>query len=88
MSVRLIFNVSTYASQKIIKQNNFRFDNLTIFNGNSNESPIIGQFCGDSMPTSQVSSGNEAFIVFKTDHWGAYSGGFKIEYEPLGKEKC
>ena len=48
---------------------------------------MIGQFCGDSMPPSQVSSGNEAFIVFKTDNWGAYSGGFKIEYESLGKQK-
>ena len=67
----------------------FSYDSLTIYDGvydgGSSTSYMTGKYCGDSIPTSHVSSSNEVFIHFLSDQSGTY-GGFKMEYNPIGKQ--
>ena len=61
----------------------FSFDSLTIYDGDSSTSPMMGKYCGDSIPPSHFSSSNEILIHFQSD--SAYTvAGFKMEYNPLG----
>ena len=68
------------------KTNNlfFSYDSLTIYDGDSSTSPVMGNYCGDSIPPSHVSSSNEILIQFQSDGSATYNG-FKMEYNPLGK---
>ena len=61
----------------------FRYDFLIIYDGASSTSPMIGKYCGDSIPPSHVSSSNEVLIHFQSDGSVTY-GGFKMEYNPTG----
>ena len=68
--------------------NNFREydfgDSLTIYDGDSEVAPVIGRYCGISIPPSHISSSNEMFLYFKTDI--VYTDlGFKLKYQPYGK---
>ena len=45
---------------------------------------MMGKYCGDSIPPSQVSSINEVLIHFQSDG-SATEAGFKMEYNPIGK---
>ena len=63
----------------------FSWDSLTIYDGGSITSPMIGTFCGTSIPPSQVSSSNEILINFHSD-WAGRESGFKMEYNPTGKQ--
>ena len=63
----------------------FSFDSLTIYDGGSSTSPMMGQYCGNSIPPSQVSSSNEALIQFQSDGILTYPG-FKMEYNPTSKQ--
>ena len=61
----------------------FSFDSLTIYDGDSSTSPMMGKYCGDSIPPSHVSSSNAILINFQSD--SAYTvAGFKMEYNPIG----
>ena len=61
----------------------FRWDSLTMYDGGSSTSPMVGKYCGDLIPLSYVSSSNDVFIDFQSD--GSETGaGFKIEYNPTG----
>ena len=46
---------------------------------------MMGKYCGDSIPSSHVSSNNEILIRFQSDE-GDIDGGFQMEYKPLGKQ--
>ena len=59
-------------------------DSLTIYDGDSSMSPEMGQYCGDSIPPSHVSSSNEVLIQFHSDQY-TVGAGFKMEYNPTGK---
>ena len=63
----------------------FSRDWLTIFDGGSNTSPMLGNpYCGDSLPPSQISSSNQLFIRFYSGY--SYTGtGFKLEYKAESK---
>ena len=61
----------------------FSYDSLTIYDGASNTSPIMGKYCGDSVPPSHVSSSNQILVHFQSD-WSVAKSGFKMEYNPLG----
>ena len=63
----------------------FRSDALSIFDGDSNTSPMLGNpYCGDSLPPSQISSSNQLFFHFHSDEsWTAT--GFKLEYNATSK---
>ena len=60
-------------------------DSLTIFDGGSNTSPVLaGPYCGDSLPPSQISSSNNLFIHFHSNHHHTETG-FKLEYNATSK---
>ena len=63
----------------------FSQDSLTIYDGDSNTSPMLGiQYCGDSLPPLQISSSNFLFIHFQSNY--RYTGtGFKLQYNPTSK---
>ena len=63
----------------------FSYDSLTIYDGGSSTSPMMGKYCGDSIPPSHVSSSNEVLIQFQSDG-GLTETGFKMEYTPKGKQ--
>ena len=63
----------------------FSYDSLTIYDGGSSTSPLVGKYCGDTIPPSHFSSSNEILIHFQTDG-GEARAGFKIEYNPTGKQ--
>ncbi|XP_072307339.1 cubilin [Eucyclogobius newberryi] len=51
------------------------WDSLTIFNGGSPGSPLIGQYCGTSSPGTVQSGSNKLAVVFLADH-SVSRGGF------------
>ncbi|TWW71479.1 Cubilin Precursor [Takifugu flavidus] len=51
------------------------WDSVTIFNGGSPGSPVIGQYCGTSSPGSIQSGSNKLAVVFLADH-SVSRGGF------------
>ena len=58
---------------------------MTIYDGGSSSSSMMGKYCGNSIPPSHVSSSNEIMINFYSD--GAVTeAGFKMEYNLLGKQ--
>ena len=65
----------------------FRYDYLIIYDGASSTSPMIGKYCGDSIPPSHVSSSNEVLIHFHSIAYYGKKAGFKMEYNPLGNTK-
>ena len=68
------------------KTNNlfFSYDSLTIYDGGSSTSLMMGMYCGDSILPSHVSSSNEVLIQFQSDG-SETEAGFKMEYNPIGK---
>ena len=62
-------------------------DSLTIYDGDSTASSMLGKYCGYSIPPSHVSSSNDILIHFQSDDYPGYGHtGFQIEYNPMGKE--
>ncbi len=62
------------------KYSAYRYDYAEMREGGDDESPLIGRYCGDTLPSEHVSSGNEIYVRFKTDH--SVSGtGFRIRYD-------
>ena len=60
---------------------------MTIYDGLYGPgTPMIGKYCGDSIPPSHISSSNEVSIYFQSDV-SVTSAGFKMEYNPSGEEK-
>ena len=69
----------------------FSYDSLILYDGDSNSSPILGKYCGTSIPPSHISSSNMIYIHFHSD--GSIEGlleydytGFKLEYHLSGKK--
>ena len=58
---------------------------MTIYDSGSSTSPMMGEYCGDSIPPSHVSSSNEILIQFQSDGSITYNG-FKMEYNPTGRQ--
>ena len=61
----------------------FSLDKLTIYDGGSMTSPMIGEYCY-SAPSSKISSSNQLFFHFHSNHWGTATG-FKLEYNATSK---
>ena len=64
----------------------FSYDSLTIYDGASITSPVMGKYCGPSIPPSHISSSKEIMVLFKTASWTTGYSGFKMEYNPIGKQ--
>ena len=58
---------------------------MKIYDGNSNTSPMLGKYCGESIPPNHISSSNEFLIHFESDAYGTELG-FKIEYHQSSKD--
>ena len=59
-------------------------DYLTIYDGASDASAVIGEFCGDEVPASFISSTNEILLVFKSECRRNHKG-FQLEYKTSSK---
>ena len=63
----------------------FSSDKLTIYDGGSNTSPMLGNpYCGDSLPPSQITSSNQLLFHFHSDEEYTATG-FKLEYNATSK---
>ena len=62
-----------------------KYDSLTLYDGNSNSAPLIGEYCGKTLPPTFISSTNKAFLHFQSDEYGMEESGFKLEYHPHSK---
>ena len=69
--------------RKINKLFFFSYDSLTIYDGASSTSSMMGKYCGDSIHPSHVSSSNGVLIQFYSDQ-DTVAAGFKMEYNPTG----
>ena len=80
---------NTFLTAKWEKQTTIfsSYDSLTIYDGGSSTSPMMGKYCGDSIPPSHVSSSNEVLIHFQSNNWNTEAG-FKMEYNPIGNTKA
>lgn len=62
-------------------------DSLTIYDGCSIASPLLGNpYCGYSMPPSQISSSNHLFIHFHSNYHVTRTG-FKVQYSATSKNQ-
>ncbi|XP_023942426.2 cubilin-like [Bicyclus anynana] len=59
-----------------------KYDSVKIYDGPTSDSPLVGKFCGTTLPKTYTSSTNKLFILFKSDHTVA-SEGFKIDFESI-----
>ena len=64
----------------------FSYDSLTIYDGDSTSSPILGTYCGNTIPPTHISSGNEVLVHFDTDS-SATRTGFQLEHQQLSMLK-
>ena len=64
----------------------FSYDSLTIHDGDSTSSPILGTYCGTTIPPTHYSSGNEVLVHFDTDS-SATRAGFQLEHQQLSTSK-
>ena len=64
----------------------FSYDSLTIYDGGSNTSPMMGKYCGASIPPSHISSSKEIMVHFETNYHPGNENGFKMEYNPTGMQ--
>ena len=67
---------------------NSSYDSLTLYDGDSNSAPMIGEYCGNSIPNNQISSTNSVLIHFESDGFNTRPG-FNLQYQnPFpGKER-
>ena len=47
---------------------------------------MLGKYCGDSIAPSNISSSKEIMVHLKTASWITGLSGFKMEYNPTGKQ--
>ena len=52
---------------------------MSIRDGGSTDSPLIGRYCGNVLPTGHLSRGNQLLIRFKSDHSISHEG-FRASY--------
>lgn len=53
-----------------------------VFAGPDMSSPIVGTYCGKTLPAQVTIDSNEALIVFRSD-WSNQHKGFQLEYETI-----
>ena len=57
-------------------------DHLKIYDGATNTSPVVGQYCeAKSKPQNFISSTNEILLYFKSSYNSYDKKGFQIEYK-------
>ncbi|XP_070842448.1 cubilin [Chaetodon trifascialis] len=69
----------TFSSFNLEPHSKCGWDSVTIFNGGSPGSPIIGQYCGTTSPGTIQSGSNKLAVVFLADH-SVSRGGFMASW--------
>ncbi|KAF4527383.1 hypothetical protein B566_EDAN015953, partial [Ephemera danica] len=59
-----------------------KYDYIEIREGSTEDSPLVGTYCGSDQPTPYTSIGNELLIVFHTDAT-VTTRGFKLKYKRI-----
>ena len=88
LQVRCLFCLRIYYWLHLLICLYFSLDFLTIYDGSSNSSLTFGQYCGDSIPQSRISSTNQMYIFFQSDgkdHHANEMAGFQINYRTYSK---
>ena len=57
-----------------------------MYDGGLSTSPIMGKYCGPSIPPSHISSSKEIMVCFETNNYNGNDNGFKMKYNPIGKQ--
>uniref|UniRef100_A0A8C3I7Z9 Cubilin n=1 Tax=Chrysemys picta bellii TaxID=8478 RepID=A0A8C3I7Z9_CHRPI len=75
----------TFTAFDVEMHSNCRWDSVTVLNGGSPGSPIIGQYCGTTSPGIIQSGSNKLVVIFNSDH-SVQGGGFYATWtaESLG----
>uniref|UniRef100_A0A8C0J8V6 Cubilin n=1 Tax=Chelonoidis abingdonii TaxID=106734 RepID=A0A8C0J8V6_CHEAB len=75
----------TFTAFDVEMHSKCRWDSVTILNGGSPGSPIIGQYCGTTSPGTIQSGSNKLVVIFNSDH-SVRRGGFYATWtaESLG----
>ena len=60
----------------------FRYDFVTIYDGASTSYPILGPYCGDTIPPDHISSRRSLLVHFHSDSSVTRSG-FQLEHHKL-----
>ena len=47
--------------------------------------PVLGQYCGNSLPSNTISSSNQLFLKFKSDNNDYQHKEFKLDYKSKGE---
>ena len=67
---------------KLIKTFYYSEEYLKIYDGATNTSPVVGQYCeGKSKPQNFISSTNEILLYFKSKNNYGDRKGFQLEYK-------
>ncbi|KAK2886327.1 cubilin [Channa argus] len=72
----------TFTSFDLESATNCRFDSVKVYDGDNVNFPLVGTFCGNSIPDFFVSSGNFLTIHFVTDSV-VQRGGFNATYRSV-----
>lgn len=54
-------------------------DYVTVYDGGSPSSPLVGRFSGNALPAPIISSSNKLYVVFVSDG-SSYDSGFRARY--------
>uniref|UniRef100_A0A8B9GL35 Cubilin n=1 Tax=Amazona collaria TaxID=241587 RepID=A0A8B9GL35_9PSIT len=61
-------------------------DYVAVYDGSDTHAPLLGKFCGSTLPPNITSSSNNLFLVFNTDFFGADRGWKASFRETLGPQ--
>lgn len=74
LTLLFCFMQLTFSYFHVEEHSTCRWDSVTIFNGGSPGSPIIGQYCGENSPGTVRSGSNKLAIVFLADSSVSHGG--------------
>nr|XP_008192422.1 PREDICTED: cubilin [Tribolium castaneum] len=72
----------TFLSFDVEDSENCQFDYVAIYAGTTVDAPLIGKYCGQTVPSPYITEKSEILIVFKTD-WATAGEGFALRYETV-----
>lgn len=66
---------------------NCLFEGLTIYNGPDINAPVLGSFCGKTLPPYLISTGNSLYLRFRSGVFFLDTG-FRLVYTTASSSKC
>ena len=72
--LKVVFNDFELEAEPAPSSSVCPYDNLTIYNGDSDFSPLLGSYCGTVHPEVVYSTGNNLYIKFSTDKINSFRG--------------